>query len=191
MSSCPRLSPATGIMDYPPSPSMKSVSSVLSTPIEDSAQSIPLLSAWHAATPPSEFEEDPKFYFRESNVKLIVRMHVFITVLLRLILPQVGTRVYNVPRAPLERHSTFFRSLFSTTPDTNLPPGWVEQELDVAGQTIKVYLHGASNTVQTTRPSSTGPYCDAYPLYDIDAHEFGVFLSVLYPECVGFFLVLS
>lgn len=65
------------------------------------------------------------------------------------------------------------------------------QQLDVGGRTITVYVHDTDNKVQTTRPSATGPHHDAYPLYDVSAHEFSAFLSVLYPKYADIFLVVA
>ncbi|KZV66745.1 hypothetical protein PENSPDRAFT_81304 [Peniophora sp. CONT] len=159
-------------MGHPPLSPTMSFSSVSSLPTENiehiASESLSLSNAASDSltlAASCEFEDDPKFYFRQSNVKLIAEK-----------------RVYNVPRAPLERHSTFFRDLFAMPPDARLPPGWIQQELDVSGQTITVYLHGANDTVQLVRPNVNGPHHDAYLLHDVTAHEFGLFLTVLYPD---------
>ncbi|VDC02868.1 unnamed protein product [Peniophora sp. CBMAI 1063] len=109
--------------------------------------------------------KNERFYFRDDNVKLLVEKCL-----------------YNIPRTPLERHSTFFRELFASPPDARMPPGWSSQELNVLDRHFLVYLHSATGVIQTVRPSITGPYAEAYPLYDTTPGEFDAFLSVLYPE---------
>ncbi|KZV66744.1 hypothetical protein PENSPDRAFT_584967, partial [Peniophora sp. CONT] len=68
-------------------------------------------------------EKDDEFYFQDDNVELIVE-----------------NKLYNVPRTPLARHSAFFRGLFASPPDAQLPPGWSQQELIILDQVVVLYF---------------------------------------------------
>ncbi|VDC02867.1 unnamed protein product [Peniophora sp. CBMAI 1063] len=157
------------VIDRPYSPDVESISSVFSTSSEESDHDMaehPLsMSASAVSESECKIRRDDRFYFLDENVQLIVEK-----------------RVYNVPRTPLTQHSLFFRDLFACSPDARLPPGWSRHELVVLDQRTIFYVHAVTNAIEMNRPSITGPFSEAYPLYDVTCEEFGAFLSVLYPR---------